>query len=182
MTESRDLIIQIEDEILVGCYDLLAVFGGESEDHEPEKVVSAILKALVLGIQEDKLIPVYESETEIKLRLQNFVQDPASEVIDNIAEKLASELASSPSFAKTKELAAPDETALPETVSTNTDSVKELAFSDLPEKDVLVKEAKGSATQQKALCKVYSRLPQEQWGSDKAREMYQLLLDATAGL
>ncbi len=182
MIELRSLVISIKDDVLVGCYDLISVFGGETEDNSPEAVVSAILEALIDGIQEDGLISVYEHEEELQARLEFFIPSLNREnEVQKIAKQVTAELAGSESFESIqKKLEEPNPTEMNEDVSVDPTSVKELAFSELPKDDELVKEAKGSLSKQRALCLIYSRLPREQWGSDKSREMYQMFLDVAS--
>ncbi len=179
MSEPRMISITIEDEILVGCYDLLATFGGDPEEPTPEKVVSGILKALVLGIQDDKLIPTYDSPNELQSRIELLLpQTETDEQIMRIAEKLTANLKDSSAFeALDKKLKEPDLAEMNEDVSLEPAPARELTFAELPKDDDLVKEVKGSLSKQTALCQIYSRLPRDQWGSEKSRQMYQMILD-----
>lgn len=184
MAESQaKILITISHQILLGCFDMISAYGGDSEGREAEQIVSDVLTSLILGMQSDNLIPSYETESEIYQQLDEYFPNLKSSMIGQI-EEMASNLEKTikdgDSFSEVKKEIDPStvESIAGEMTEEpgEEDEKKTLIFSELPEKDPLVVESRGNSIKEESLLEVYSIISQDLWGTNNARRMWELVL------
>ena len=173
MSENKFVTIEISDSILVGCLDLISIFGGdiEIENATVNHIVSKVLEGIVLGIRDDNIIPTYEGPPEIKSRLNSFsFSDFVEKQAENMTKAVTDKMEEASDLSKVERtLEEPKEEALEENESSGEVI---LNFSDIPEDDPIKLEAKGSARKQKLLIDLYMGIPRELWGKEKALSMW----------
>ena len=177
------LLITIPNEILLGCFDMISVYGGDPEGKQAEQVVSDVITSLILGMRDDRLIPTYESETESFQKLDEYFPELKTSVLsklEDMALKLEDQIQEGDSFSSIKEEIDPsvieDSKNLVEDEETAEEGLHIKAFSELPEKDILVIEAKGNSIKEESLALLYSRISSDLWGTQNARKMWELIL------
>lgn len=188
---STRLVLDLELDIILGCFDMLSVYGGDPEGKSLEEVVSQILRAQILGMRDDNFIPSYESEADVLKRMEEVFPDIFSkrvealkEITSEVKDKLSEDDDMSSLRAETDEKEITEaviDSEEDKTTETSEGTKPPLKFSQLPEKikgvdDDLVREAKGNQVKEESLVEIYSRLPQEMWGSENARKMWELVL------
>lgn len=191
---STRLVLDLELDIILGCFDMLSVYGGDTEGKSIEEIVSQILKAQILGMRDDSFIPSYESEADVLKRMEETFPGIFSkklEVLKEITDEVESKLSEDDSMSSLRtetnekeitEAVVDSENETDDKTNETSEGTKPpLKFSQLPEKikgvdDDLVREAKGDQVKEESLVEIYSRLPQEMWGSENARKMWELVL------
>ena len=197
-----NLLISLEGDVLLGCYDMLSVYGGDPSSENMEVIVSEVLKSLIRGLRDDNFIPSYESHLEILEKLQAIFPNQAlslsfesseksptmmlPEAVEEAAKNVQRAIEERGSFSEVRQDVEKDVASLPsetEGSGSGEDSEKEeptLVFSQLPgltrDNDPLVKEATGDSLKEDALVEIYSMIPQDLWGASRARKMWEALL------
>ncbi|KKN58694.1 hypothetical protein LCGC14_0549860 [marine sediment metagenome] len=182
MPETK-ILITVDHKVLLGCYDMLSVYGGDPRGQQAENVISLVLMAFVNGMRDDKLIPTYNTETELLTKLDEYFPDLKNSVINKI-EDMAVQLertmqGGDSSFSDVKkdiDPSAVDNIQIDDSENEEGESEKALTFEELPGKDVLVIEAKGDSRKESSLLEVYSVISREIWGTPNARKMWELIL------
>ncbi len=207
-SNNLNLLISLEGDVLLGCYDMLSVYGGDPSSENMEVIVSEVLKALIRGLRDDNFIPSYESQIEILERLQALFPNQTlslnlkgsgsigsegslttilPEAVEEVAKSVQKVLEEGENFSVIRKDVETDVASLSPEENEGEESSKSsekeeptLVFSQLPgltkDKDPLVKEATGDSTKESALVEVYSMIPQELWGTSRARNMWESLL------
>ncbi len=182
MAESQSkILITIPHQILLGCFDMISAYGGDPSNKEPEQVVSDVLKSLILGMQNDHLIPSYESETELYAQLDKYFPDLKSSNIaqlEQMADKLGESIREGDSFSGVKEEIDPSVVQNIKEEGESEEKLKTtLTFQELDEKDLYVIESKGDPKKEQALVEVYTVLAKEMRGTPGVRKMWELFLN-----
>ena len=142
---SAKILINIPHDILLGCYDMISVYGGDPEGRQVEQVILDVLTSFVLGMRDDRLIPSYETETEIYQQLEKYFPDLKSSVIgrlEEMAQSLEETIEENESFDVKEEIDPSvienlENTQIENKEENSEEGIKSLTFSDLPEKDIL---------------------------------------------
>ena len=181
MPETK-ILITVDHKILLGCYDMLSVYGGDPRGQQAENVISLVLMAFVNGMRDDKLIPTYNTDTELLTKLDEYFPDLKNSIINKI-EDMATQLertmqGGDGSFSNVKkdiDPSAVDNIQIDDSENED-DSPRMMIFTDIPEKDPLAMEAKGDEFKEKTLVEVYWVISKELWGTPNARKMWELIL------
>ena len=171
--EKMKFEIEVDLYTLTSCFDLLDITGRDWEGESLAQIIGDLLLNMVEGLREEKIVPSYNSDNDIEARLLSCLErtreyEPQKEPISvPEPDTLLGQIEDS--------MQVPEETPqleIPEQTEEEDNETELLSFSNLPEKDPLVIEAKGDSLKESALVNVYVQLSQELWGSDKARSIW----------
>lgn len=185
------LLLSVSTSTIISCYDMISVYGGDPTGKSVEEIVSDVLTSLVYGMRDDKLVPTYESETELLAKLEEYfpeLQSARIAKINEITEQVQNALGtSSEDIVGVKEAIAEGELEKAiETVEieeeqseregSNGSDSEAFTFDKLPVKDPIVLEAKGDKMKEESLVEVYGIIDRDLWGTKNAHSMWLLVL------
>ena len=202
---SRVIHIRLDDWALLGCHDIVKSADKEVSNMPMATIVRHVVNALVRNMQMSEKIPVYNREDRLD-RLQELYSDEPLKLdvtLDNIDVELSDESTRDAeidqivieALKKIGEEGEPEdiskpveisESSIPEgvTVVTAVDIMTQecepfSSFKKKAPKDRFIEwaEAQDNSIIQQAVAIIYTGLPQELWGSDKAEFMIAGLLE-----
>jgi len=179
--------IDIPIETLIGCVDILEANGQPISDKTFSLIIQEILTALLLGYQKEGVVPMYETQNIIAQRFLDIVDQMGTMsktdkdyISDTNIESILEESRKETEEESRKELESVKVPLEPIDKSNTEQNSPEFTnfvmLENIPDNDPLKKEAK-SSLQQETLCKVYTQISQELWGSDKARTLWIQVID-----
>ena len=175
MVGNLTIVLTLSPKTIAGCLDLQTIFVGEPDDEPIEKILQDVFKTLINGLVDDEVISAYETEEEAEKRiapyfkeLKETMKEAEGEVeeIESFLENQGKTDAGTPVFSLEEDKAS----SLEEQPLINPN----LTFETLPSDDPLVKKVTGDERMQELLVLLYSQIPRQFWGTDKAREFLEL--------
>ena len=175
MAGNLTIVLTLSPKTIAGCLDLQKMFVDESDDEPIEKILQDVFKTLINGLVDDEVISAYETEEEAEKRIAPYFKELKEtmkksegevEEIESFLENQGKTDAGTPVFSPEEdEASSPEEQPL---INPN------LTFESLPSDDPLVKKVTGDERMQELLVLLYSQIPRQFWGTDKAREFLEL--------
>lgn len=178
MSGNLTLTLTLTPKTIAGCIDIIEAFTGEPEDDPIEVILQNVFKTLIVGLVEDGVIKLYDTDEEAEERIS-----PYFEHLGELREKTKGELAeieatmsgenkvSEDNLLEGIEVKEAEETEESQTINEN------LTFESLPPDDPLVVKVSGDERMQNALVLLYSQIPRQFWGTEKAKEFLQHSLE-----
>ncbi len=178
MTESSKLLtIEISNDCIAGCLDLVQGLGGDTENESIEEIISRILIMTIISLREDRVIKIYETDEEAKERIQSFfkVDEEEESEIKEFEEQLAKPLVAIPPTP----VVPTEQPDVPKVKSQ--EDMEKLSFKDIlemksSENDSLVQSSKDDSQKETALADLYNEIPRSLWGTERAKSMLEKIL------
>ena len=176
MPGNLTIVLTLSPKTIAGCLDLQTTFVGEPDDEPVEKILQDVFSTLINGLVDDEVITAYETEEEAEKRISPYFRElketmkEAEGEVEEIASFLENQgkIEADPPALPTEEEAAPSTSEEQPLINPN------LTFESLPSDDPLVKKVTGDERMQELLVLLYSQIPRQFWGTDKAREFLEL--------
>ena len=176
MPGNLTIILTLSPKTIAGCIDLQTIFVGEPDDDPIEKILQDVFKTLINGLVDDEVITAYETEEEAEKRISPYfaqLKETMKEV-EGEKEEIKSFLENQGKTDAGPSMLSPEEEETPSSSEEQPLINPNLTFESLPPEDPLVKKVTGDERMQELLTILYSQIPRQFWGTDKAREFLEL--------
>ncbi len=176
MSGNLTIVLTLSPKTIAGCLDLQKLFVDEPDEDPIEKVLQDVFGTLINGLIDDEVITAYETEEEAEKRIAPYFKElketmkEAEGEVEEIESFLENQgkTDAGPPMLSTEEEAPPPTSEEQPLINPN------LTFESLPSDDPLVKKVTGDERMQELLVLLYSQIPRQFWGTDKAREFLEL--------
>ena len=178
MPGNLTLTLTLTPKTIAGCVDIIETFTGEPENDPIEVILQNVFKTLVIGLVEDGVIKLYDTDEEAEERISPYFKH-----LKELRNKTKGELAeidavmsgekqvNEDNLVEKLEVTEVEKTEESQTINEN------VTFESLPPDDPLVVKVSGDERMQNALVLLYSQIPRQFWGTEKAKEFLQHSLE-----